>query len=142
MSASISTGAEGFEIPKALFDALNSEYGAIRQGAAKSVLDLLAQKTKLSKSDIRMMCKEKTPATTVIQSSGTKAKVTKSRDGPKTMAIKADTSNYPLDQRVAGSEYQTAIKAARAADKADKSTEESRKRPRPDDISINPEKVD
>ena len=44
--------------------------------------------------------------------------------------MKADTTKYPLDQRGAGSEYQTDIKAARLADKTDKPAGAGAKRSR------------
>jgi hypothetical protein len=88
-----------------------------------------SHKFELSKSDVKSLARKTNP---VIITQPTKAgniktgkKLEKAKEGPFALAVKADTTQYPLDQRGADSNYAKAIRAARQEDKAQKAESRS-----------------
>jgi len=57
-----------------IFQVLNHENSSIRQGGLKALIMFSVQQTKLSKTDVRTVCREQTPATPVLRSEGPKKK--------------------------------------------------------------------
>ena len=108
---------------------LNHEDSNVRKGAYEGVMKHLQKTTKLSKSEVRDVCRRFVPVQTVQAATPPANAVSKmekkelkalKKEGPLAKQVREDIDTYPLDNRGPNTDYANAIREARSADRAKK----------------------